>query len=56
MSQQPIRPRQDWRVVDAGWGRNAVDFAAMGEYVIPKIDKDPVHSTDRYREAWRKAQ
>jgi alkanesulfonate monooxygenase SsuD/methylene tetrahydromethanopterin reductase-like flavin-dependent oxidoreductase (luciferase family) len=27
----------------------------MGEYVIPKIDKDPVHSTDRYREAARKA-
>jgi len=27
----------------------------MGEYVIPKIDKDPVHSTDRYREAWRKS-
>lgn len=22
----------------------------MGEYVIPKIDKDPVHSTTRYRE------
>ena len=31
MTQEPIRPRQDWRVVDAGWGRNAVDFSALGE-------------------------
>jgi alkanesulfonate monooxygenase SsuD/methylene tetrahydromethanopterin reductase-like flavin-dependent oxidoreductase (luciferase family) len=23
----------------------------MGEYVIPKIDKDPIHSTNRYRDA-----
>jgi uncharacterized peroxidase-related enzyme len=25
------RPRQDWRVVDEGWGRKAVDFATLGE-------------------------
>jgi SAM-dependent methyltransferase/alkylhydroperoxidase family enzyme len=31
VTQEPIRPRQDWRVVDAGWGRNAVDFSALGE-------------------------
>jgi len=31
MTPEPIRPRQDWRVVDAGWGRNAVDFSALGE-------------------------
>jgi SAM-dependent methyltransferase/alkylhydroperoxidase family enzyme len=31
VTQEPERPRQDWRVVDAGWGRNAVDFAALGE-------------------------
>ena len=31
MTQESTRPRQDWRVVDAGWGRNAVDFSALGE-------------------------
>jgi len=27
----------------------------IGEHVIPKIDTDPVHSTDRYRAAARGA-
>jgi len=31
MTQEDVRPRQDWRVVDAGWGRKAVDFSALGE-------------------------
>jgi hypothetical protein len=25
----------------------------IGEHVIPKLDKDPKHSTDRYRESAR---
>jgi SAM-dependent methyltransferase/alkylhydroperoxidase family enzyme len=31
MTEEAVRPRPDWRVVDAGWGRNAVDFSALGE-------------------------
>jgi SAM-dependent methyltransferase/alkylhydroperoxidase family enzyme len=31
VTQESTRPRPDWRVVDAGWGRNAVDFSALGE-------------------------
>ena len=31
MTQEDARPHPDWRVVDEGWGRKAVDFSALSE-------------------------